>query len=122
MSEIKIQVSTHDNDTTDVSLSLNGSSLEVNLGENTASLDLSDIPEQNFQPGSKVIAFDKEGHLYKFAETSSYYKDIAIELSAENGTKLDNQNTQYTVTARISNTKETEVSSASVLLSTGGGR
>ncbi|OOF53868.1 hypothetical protein [Rodentibacter genomosp. 2] len=43
MSEIKIRVSTHDNDTTDIDLSRNGSKLKVSLGDKKAEIDIAEF-------------------------------------------------------------------------------
>lgn len=95
-------------------------SLKGKDGTGGDSLDLTAVPEKQFEQGSSVLAFDPSGELYRFKEDVSYYKDLAIELSASQGSKLENDNTQYAVTAKISNTKPTEVSSATVALSAGG--
>lgn len=43
MSEIKIRVSTHDNDTTDIDLSRNGTMLKVSLGDKKAEIDIAEF-------------------------------------------------------------------------------
>ncbi len=43
MSEIKIRVSTHDNDTTDIDLSRNGTMLKISLGDKKAEIDIAEF-------------------------------------------------------------------------------
>lgn len=48
MAEVKIKVSTHDNDTTNIDMNLTGSTLEVTLGDNKVSADLSGLVPATF--------------------------------------------------------------------------
>lgn len=43
MAQIKIRVATHDNDTTDIQLSRNGTKLNVSLGDKTADIDMAEF-------------------------------------------------------------------------------
>lgn len=82
--------------------------------------DYAQLTEKQFEQGSKVLAFDQQGQPYLFAQDESYLKDVAISLEQGAYQKLENNNTQYEVTARIQNTKTTQVGELTAAFSAGG--
>lgn len=72
--------------------------------------DLKDVPEKPFEDGSKILAFDPNGELYKFPQDATYTKDVAVNLEVvsneiqEDGTNI--ANVVVTVSNNLATTAE----------------
>lgn len=83
----------------------------------SGTLDLSSVPEKQFEQGSFILALDPNGNLYKFQDIKQQPQDVSFDLFPDEGNQLDNGNYEFLVTARIANKKPTELTSAKVELS-----
>ena len=87
----------------------------------TQGSDLTTIPEKEFITGSKVIAFDPQGNLYKFGQQSDYYKDVAISLRTVSSDLQPDGSTKHTVEIAVTNARDQVVPKATVRMFSGNG-
>lgn len=69
---------------------------------------LGEVPEKPFEVGSKVLAYDSQGSLYKFAESSAYHKDVSVTVDVTENTILDDGYNTAKVIVRVANNLGTQ--------------
>ena len=100
-------------------LTIGGKTIDLQPILPTTGTDLSTIPEKEFVTGSKVIAFDPSGNLYKFGQQSDYYKDVAVSLHTTGSEIQPSGETKHTVEITVTNTRGQDVPLATVLMYSG---
>lgn len=94
----------------------NDTELRVELAAVTGGTDLSTIPEKPFETNSKIIAFDANGNLYKFAQAEAYHKDLAVELYVLSSDLQPDGKTLHTIQVTVTNTRDVPVPNSTVTL------
>lgn len=76
-----------------------------------------DIPEKDFDPESAILAFGKDGKLYKFKQPENYFKDGALAMSVVKSELKDDGKTEHTISIKVTNTRNVAIPSATLRLS-----
>lgn len=86
------------NDIDGVSIVLEDNKLKANVG-------FPEVPEKHFVEGSMILAYDKDGLLYKFGQSTEPFYDVAISLTAIESQKLSDS-TKFKIQLSITNTRD----------------